>query len=151
MENPVDLGARLRPHLILRLTRQQLTFLENEAKKTSPIEACALLFGEVAESEATVERIVTTPNIMKSTTRFEIETKAFYDAFVAADRDGLAFLGFFHSHPASAMPSSVDFTFMRLWGEAVWIIFSLTESKFAAFSMKKGKPHALILKIKGKD
>jgi len=137
--------------VILRLTRRQLTCLENEARKTSPIEACALLFGKLAENEATVERIVTTPNVVESTTRFEIDSRAFYDAFMAADRDGLAFLGFFHSHPAPATPSSVDLTFMRLWGEAVWIIFSLTESKFVAFRMKKGEPHALTLKIKGKD
>ena len=125
--------------MIIRLTRQQLTCLENEARKTSPIEACALLFGELAENKVTVERIVTTPNIIKSATRFEIDSKAFYDASMAADREGLAFLGFFHSHPASATPSSVDLTFMRLWGEAVWIIFSLTENKFAAFKVRKGK------------
>jgi len=137
--------------LILRLTRWQLTCLENEARKTSPVEACALLFGELAKNEATVERIVTTPNIIKSATRFEIDSKAFYDAFMTADRDGLAFLGFFHSHPAPAMPSSVDLAFMRLWGEAVWIIFSLTENKLAAFKMRKGKACAVTLKIEGKD
>ena len=137
--------------MILRLTRRQLTCLENEAKKASPIEACGLLFGKVTQKEATVERIVTTPNIMKSTTRFEIDSKAFYDAFIEADKDGLLFLGFFHSHPAPATPSSVDLTFMRLWEEAVWIIFSLTENKFAAFEMKKGKAYALVLKTEEKD
>lgn len=137
--------------VILRLARQQLAYLENEAKRVFPIEACALLFGKLAGKEATVERIVATPNIMKSTTRFEIDSKAFYDALTTADKEGLTFLGFFHSHPGPATPSSVDLTFMRLWGEAVWIILSLTENKFAAFKMKKGKPRALTLKIEEKD
>ena len=68
--------------MILRLTRRQLTCLENEARKTSAIEACALLFGKLAENEDTVERIATTPNVVKSTTRFEISSRAFYDAFM---------------------------------------------------------------------
>jgi proteasome lid subunit RPN8/RPN11 len=137
--------------VILRLVHQQLGCLENEARRVFPVEACALLFGKLVRNEATVERIVVTPNIVKSATSFEIDSRTFCDAFIEADKDGLSFLGFFHSHPAAATPSSVDLTFMRLWGDAVWIIFSLTENRFAAFRMKKGKACAVTLKIEGKD
>lgn len=129
----------------LRVTRKQLACLESEAKKAFPIEACALMFGKLAEKEATVERIAVAPNTMRSTTRFEIDPKAFYDAFTAASQDGLTFLGFYHSHPAPATPSNVDLRFMRLWGDALWLIFSLTENRFAAFRMRKGRAQALIL------
>jgi len=137
--------------MILRLTRRQLNYLENEAKKSSPIEACALLFGKLAHKEATVERIVVTPNVAESTIRFEIDSKVFYSAFTAANKDGLTFLGFFHSHPAPVAPSIVDLRFMRLWGDAVWLIFSLTENRFAGFKMRRSRSCTLRLRIEGKD
>jgi len=136
---------------ILRLTHRQLTRLENEAKRSAPIEACSLLFGKIAQKETIVERVVITPNVLQSTTRFEIDSGAFYSAFTRAEKDGLVFLGFFHSHPASATPSSVDLHFMRLWGDVVWLIFSLTENRFAAFSMEKRRALPLVLKVEGKD
>ena len=137
--------------MILRLTRQQLNYLENEAKRSSPIEACALLFGKLTPKEATVKRIVATPNVAESATRFEVDPKVFYGAFIAADQDGLTFLGFFHSHPAPVAPSIADLHFMRLWGDAIWLIFSLTENRFAAFKMRRSRACTLRLKIEGKD
>lgn len=136
--------------MILRVTTQHLTLLRKEANETYPIEACALLFGKMTKKAAVVERVVVTPNVLRSTVRFEIDSKAFYDAFTNADKDGLEFLGFFHSHPASVNPSSVDLQFMRLWGYAVWLIFSSTDNKFAAFQMKKGRVYGLTLKTEGK-
>jgi len=132
--------------VILRLTRQQLNYLKNEAKRSSPIEACALLFGKLTQKEATVERIVVTTNVAESATRFEIDSKVFYGAFIAADQDGLVFLGFFHSHPAPVAPSIADLHFMRLWGDAIWLIFSLTENRFAAFKMRRSRACTLRLK-----
>jgi len=134
----------------LRLKNQQLTLLKRETRKAHPIEACALLFGKLTENAVVVERVVVTPNVLGSTVRFEIDSKAFYDAFKEADNDGLEFIGFFHSHPAPASPSSVDLQFMRLWGDAVWLIFSSTDNKFSAFQMKKGRVYALTLKAEGK-
>jgi len=132
--------------MILRITPQQLAYLENEAKKTFPVEACALLFGKFSRKETTVDKIVVTSNTLRSATRFEIDTKVFYDAFTAADQAGLTFIGFFHSHPAPPDPSSVDLHFMRLWGDVAWLIFSTTENRFAAFRMENDRYCALILK-----
>lgn len=136
--------------MILRLMNQRLILLREEARKAYPVEACALLFGKLTEKEAVVERVVVTPNVLRSTARFEIDSKAFYDAFTKASRDGLEFIGFFHSHPAPANPSSVDLQFMRLWGDAVWLIFSSINNNFSAFQMKKGRVYALTLKTEGK-
>lgn len=136
--------------MMIRLTNQQLTLLEKEARRVHPVESCALLFGKLTTKEAVVERVVITQNILRSPTRFEIDSKAFYDAFIKADHEGLEFIGFFHSHPAPPKPSSVDLKFMNLWGDAVWLIFSSDTSKFAAFQMKNRKVQALPLKTDGK-
>ncbi len=136
--------------MILRMMTQQLTLLKDEALKAYPVEACALLFGKLTKREATVERVIITPNILQSTVRFEIDSKAFYEAFTKADKDELEFIGFFHSHPAPASQSSVDLQFIRLWGDAVWLIFSSIDNKFGAFQMRGGKVYALTLKTEGK-
>lgn len=137
--------------MILRLTRNAFGNLENEARKRSPIEACAILFGKLSKTQAVVKRVALTTNVLQSTTRFEIDTKEFYDAFTKAEKDGLVFLGFFHSHPAQAGPSSVDLHFMQLWADAIWLIFSLSENRSAAFQMRNGKACALDLIVEGKN
>jgi proteasome lid subunit RPN8/RPN11 len=136
--------------MILRIANQQLALLEKEARKRHPVEACALLFGKLAGKEVAVERVAVTPNVLVSAVRFEIDSKVFYDAFTKANKDGLDFVGFFHSHPAPAEPSSVDLQFMRLWGDAVWLIFSSIEHRFAAFHIRNGKVCVLTLRTEGK-
>lgn len=136
--------------MILRITHQQLKNLEKEAHDVYPVEACALLFGTVEPMEASVKKVVVTQNVLRSATRFEIDTKAFFEAFTEADKNGMVFLGFFHSHPTEATPSSVDLHFMQLWGDAIWLILSSSEHSFAAFQMKNGRSQALILKVEGK-
>jgi len=132
--------------MILRLTTRQLQLLRKEARKVHPVEACALLFGERIKREALVKRIVMVQNVLQSTTRFEVDPKEFYNAFMQADRDGLEFIGLFHSHPAPAYPSSIDLDYMRLWGDAVWLILSSTHENFSAFQMKDDKVSPVTLK-----
>jgi len=132
--------------MIMRLNSQQLQFLRVEVRKVHPIEACAILFGKMTRREAIVKRVVTVPNVLKSTTRFEIDPKAFYDAFMQADKDGLEFIGLFHSHPAPAYPSGADLEFMRLWGDALWLILSSIYENFATFQMIDGKVHEVTVK-----
>jgi proteasome lid subunit RPN8/RPN11 len=134
----------------LQVTNRQLALLEQEARRVNPIEACGLLFGELSKESAIVKRVIVTPNVLKSSVSFEIETMVFHDSFTKAKQDGHEFLGFFHSHPASADPSSVDIRFMKLWGDAVWLILSSIEDKFAAFRMENGKVRALHLRVEGK-
>lgn len=134
----------------LRVTNKQLAQLKQEAGKVYPIEACGLLFGKLTLESAIVKRVVVTPNTLKSSVSFEIDPEVFYDSFMMAKQDGLEFLGFFHSHPASTDPSSVDVRFMKLWDDAVWLILSSIDNKFATFQIKKGRLHTLSLKIEGK-
>jgi len=132
--------------MILRLKTQQLRFLKEETRRVHPVEACAILFGKTTQREAIVKRVVTAPNVLKSTTRFEIDPKVFFDAFMQADEEGLEFIGLFHSHPAPAYPSGVDLKFMRLWGDAVWLILSSIYNNFAAFQMTDGKVSEVTVK-----
>jgi proteasome lid subunit RPN8/RPN11 len=134
----------------LQITNKQLELLKQEAQRVYPVEACGLLFGKLAAASATVKRVVITPNTLQSNVSFEIDPKVFYDSFMEAKQEGLEFLGFFHSHPASTDPSSVDLRFMKLWGDAVWLILSLNDDKFAAFQLKNGRIQALRLRVEGK-
>jgi len=123
----------------LLLTSRQVQLLRDEVSRVQPLEACALLFGRVSKQEAAVHRIVTVPNVLRSTVRFEIHPTAFYEAFMQAQKDGLGFVGLFHSHSAPPFPSSVDLEFMRLWGDAVWLILSTLDNSLAAFQMSNDR------------
>lgn len=130
----------------LRLTSQQVQLLRDEVTRVHPFEACALLFGRIGNREAVIDRIFTAPNALKSTVRFEIDPKTFYDAFIQAQRDGLDFIGLFHSHPAPAFPSSLDQEFMRLWGDAFWLILSTLDNNLAAFQMFNNRVQRVTVK-----
>ena len=134
--------------MIIHLTNQELNSLREEAKKGYPIEACAMLFGKTTKGEAFVRRIEVAPNILRSTVRFEIEPQKVLQSFREAEESGLEFIGIFHSHPAPATPSALDLRYMRLWGNAVWLILSSTEGNFAAFQMTNGQVHEVKLEVK---
>lgn len=133
--------------MILRLRSQQLHLLRGEARKSYPVEACALLFGRVIGDEAIVTKVVVAPNLLRSTVRFEMDPQTVFNAFEEAEREGLRFIGLFHSHPAPARPSGVDLQYMRLWGEAVWLIMSSINGDIAAFQMTDDKVNEITLKI----
>ncbi|MFQ6081650.1 MAG: M67 family metallopeptidase [Candidatus Bathyarchaeia archaeon] len=133
--------------MILRLRSQQLHLLREEARKSHPVEACALLFGRMIDDEAIVTKVVVAPNLLQSTVRFEMDPQIVFNAFEQAEREGLRFIGLFHSHPAPARPSAVDLRYMRLWGEAVWLILSSINGDIAAFQMKNDKVYEITLKI----
>ena len=131
----------------LRLTREQLRLLREAARKSHPVEACALLFGKLVNDEATITKVIVTRNILQSTVRFEVEPQTVFKAFEQADREGIEFIGLFHSHPAPASPSTVDLQYMRLWGRAVWLILSSANDNLAAFQMVNGEVREITLKV----
>jgi len=137
--------------MILQLTGEQLRLLKAEAKRNYPVEACALLFGKRDEERAMVTKIVVAPNRLKSTVRFEMAPQLVYAAFEEADQEGLQFIGLFHSHPAPAVPSSVDLKYMELWGDAIWLILSSTEDRAAAFQLIDGKVREVTINLRPKN
>ena len=129
------------------MTIEQVRMLRKEARNRYPIEACALLFGRLAEEKAVVTKIVIAPNILQSATRFEIDPQLVFDSFKHAEQEGLHFIGLFHSHPMPHNPSAIDVRYMKLWGDAVWLILSSTDDSIAAFQMVKGKVRKIRVSI----
>ena len=134
--------------MILQLQRHHVDLLKQEAKKMHPVEACAMLFGKLSENEAFVEKVEVAPNELRSTVRFEIDPQRVVAAFNEAEGEGLEFIGLFHSHPVPATPSTIDLKFMKLWGDALWLILSSTDGNLGAYQIKDDKVEEATIRIK---
>jgi proteasome lid subunit RPN8/RPN11 len=121
--------------LILRLQRLHVNSLKQESEKMQPIEACALLFGKFSHDEAVVKKVEFAPNKLQSPEKFQIDPEKVAATFTRAEKEDLEFIGIFHSHPAPAEPSSIDLEGMKLWGDALWLILSLTDGELAAYQL----------------
>jgi len=133
--------------LILQLQRRHVDLLKQEAKKVHPVEACAMLFGKLSQNDAVVEKVEFAPNELRSTVRFEIDPVNVAAAFTEAEDEGLDFIGLFHSHPAPAAPSPIDLKYMKLWGDALWLILSSTDGNLAAYQLKDDKVKEATMRI----
>ena len=131
----------------LRLRPYHIRLLKEEARRVHPIEACGILFGKLNHAEAVVEKVVMAPNVLRSGERFEMNPETVVKAIAESEKKGLHFIGLFHSHPASANPSLVDMKFLKLWGDAIWLILSLTDGRLAAFQMKDGLLEEVALEL----
>ena len=100
--------------MIILLSKTQVSLLIEEARKKYPIESCGLLFGWITSEEAIVKKIVTTRNILESSTEFQINPEEFIKHISEAEKEGLKLIGFYHSHPAAPKPSMTDIKYMRL-------------------------------------
>ena len=121
--------------LILQLQRHHVDLLKQEARKVHPVEVCAMLFGKLSQNEAVVEKVEVALNELQSIVRFEIDPVKVAAVFTEADEKGLDFIGLFHSHPAPAAPSPIDLKYMKLWGDALWLILSSTDGNLAAYQL----------------
>ena len=121
--------------LILRLLRLHFNLLKQEVEKVQPIEACALLFGKLFHDVTRVKKVEFAPNKLQSPVKFQIDPENVAAAFARAEKEGLDFIGIFHSHPAPAEPSSIDLEGMKFWGNALWLILSLTDGELAAYQL----------------
>jgi len=125
--------------LNIRLENEHANLLSEEAQRVYPIEACALLFGELTKDNAFVRKVIVLQNELHSAERFEMNPESVYNAFNEAEKEGFEFIGIFHSHPAPATPSIIDLKFMKIWGDALWLILSLADYQFGAYQLKDGE------------
>ncbi|MHA1268273.1 MAG: Mov34/MPN/PAD-1 family protein [Candidatus Helarchaeota archaeon] len=109
-------------------TKNQLKLLDNWAKKCSPIEAPAILIGDIdSDSEVgIVTDIFTMENIENSPVRFQIDMEEYYRIYQLANEKKKHIIGIFHSHPMNPVPSSVDIPFMK-YNRIIWVILSTTK------------------------
>jgi len=107
-----------------------------------------MLFGDLTSEGAIVRKVVVAPNKLLSSERFEIAPEVAVEVTTEAEDEGLDFVGLFHSHPAPAIPSTIDLKFMKLWGDAIWLILSSTDDNFAAYRMKDNEPTEMTIIVK---
>ena len=134
--------------MILYLQRRHVELLKQETKKVHPVEACAILFGKLSQNKAFVEKVEVTQNRLRSTTLFEIDPAKVAVAITEAEIEGLEFVGLFHSHPAPATPSLIDLKYMKLWGDALWLILSSIDGNLLAYQLIDGKVKQVTIRIK---
>ena len=136
--------------MFLSLNQSQVDLLIEEAYRSNPIEACALLFGKSSKDGFLVKNVVVAPNILSSTVEFKIDPQSVIVELEKAETDGLELVGFFHSHPAAPYPSAIDLKNMKLCINYGWLIFSLTEVKMAAYLLRNSAVEVLQLRIESK-
>jgi proteasome lid subunit RPN8/RPN11 len=91
--------------LVVHLSASAVRRIVEHARCEAPRECCGLLIG----TGDTIRDAVPARNIADRPTRFLIEPQDHIDALRDARRQGLAVLGFYHSHPnSSAAPSETD-------------------------------------------
>ena len=134
--------------MIVQLQSQHVNLLKQETKRVHPVEACAMLFGDLTENVAVVKDVTVTPNKLKSEVKFEIDPVDAVAAFAAAEKKGLEFIGLFHSHPAPAFPSSLDIKYMKLWGDSLWLIQSTIDGNLAAYQLINGEIKQATINVK---
>ena len=134
--------------MILQLQCCHVELLTQETKKVHPVEACAILFGKLSQNKAFVEKVEVTQNRLRSTTLFEIDPAKVAVAITEAEIEGLEFVGLFHSHPAPATPSLIDLKYMKLWGDALWLILSSIDGNLLAYQLIDGKVKQATIRIK---
>lgn len=115
----------------IALTSGQLAGLEKLAKESMPAESCAFLLGR-GENQVVVSEVLPMKNAEASRVSFTIAPGDLLHAYEHAEKKGLQVAGIFHSHPAPPGPSGTDAQFMEV-NPVVWLIYSTTENRFAAW------------------
>lgn len=92
----------------LRLQADVRAALTTAARTALPAEACGVLFGTKDDSAVHVVEAVPLPNRAADLCRsFVIDPLDLATTLAVRERDGLAWLGFFHSHPRGGAELSV--------------------------------------------
>lgn len=131
----------------LRLRRGQLDELLLLARRESPNEAVALLFGLMDGDVWSVEEVMPMRNSLMSPYAFSIAPEDLYRAYVWAERMGLELVGIFHSHMGEPYPSPVDVRYMKL-NPVVWVISGRGASECRAFIINGDSPSEVELEVR---
>jgi proteasome lid subunit RPN8/RPN11 len=108
----------------LHLSAIDLDALYTHAERNLPLEAVALLFGQVSQLAVIINHIELVQNEAASNrTSFSVNPEEQYRLLVEAEERGEDLIGIFHSHPAPPFPSSRDQQNMKL-NPVVWLIAS---------------------------
>lgn len=122
----------------LWLSHEQVRAISRHALDEAPNEACGLIAG----TDSRVSRIVPVENVAEQpATQFEMEPRALARHLPELAGEGLATLGFYHSHPTGdPIPSPSDIS-QSLWDDTVYLIVGLKRQKpqLGAWHIRQGR------------
>lgn len=101
----------------------------------SQIEICGFLLGEVKGDVYFVKKIYFSENVANSPLTFRMNPQDICKADMLAEREKLAIVGIFHSHPFSPRPSKLDLGYMEYW-PIPWLIIDKLSGSFKAYILK---------------
>ena len=107
--------------MILSLSSDILSHLQQQARRGAPLEICGLLFGE----NQIVSGFEQARNIARHANRqFEIDPAALIEAERAARDGGPAIVGYYHSHPQGDVKPSQTDAASAAADERIWLIIN---------------------------
>jgi proteasome lid subunit RPN8/RPN11 len=108
----------------MRIAQSLIDEMVAHAREDLPNECCGMVGG--VDGEAT--EVIPVANAAASPLRYEMDTKAQYDAYTAIEGKGHELLAIYHSHTKSAAyPSQTDVNQAVAWPDQVYLIVSLED------------------------
>ena len=117
------------------LKEAKLEFLTSLAKKSLPLECCALLLGKKNTEnlgEISVSDFISVKNNDSSPISFSVDPDDLFRGYHISESRNLHVVGIFHSHPSEAFPSSIDKSYMKI-NPVVWLIYSTVTYETRAY------------------
>lgn len=120
--------------LTLKLNRSHYEEIITHSKEAHPIEACGLLLGLKRSGKKIVSEVRRAPNVLNSSSRYEIDPEIELQVFMEAERKSLEVVGIYHSHPYwAAAPSGIDAN-LAFFQDVSYVIYSVSEGSFASYT-----------------
>jgi proteasome lid subunit RPN8/RPN11 len=115
------------------LKEAKLEFLTYLAKKSLPLECCALLLGKKnTEDEVSISDVISVKNSDSSPISFSVDPDDLINGYHFSESRNMHVVGIFHSHPAEPFPSSIDKSYMEI-NPVVWLIYSTVTNEARAY------------------
>ena len=122
---------------MIRLSKEIVEEMVQQAREESPRECCGMLAGK----DAVITKLFKIKNISQRMDEYELDPLEQVNAFEEIDRLSLKLLGVYHSHPNHpCYPSGLDIS-QAFYPETLFFIISLQDTAFQlkAFKMCEGK------------
>jgi proteasome lid subunit RPN8/RPN11 len=129
---------------VVRIRREIVERMLEEAHNALPLECCGLLAG----TGGVITRLLAATNALASSTQFEIAPAELFALFREMRRDGLEHLGIYHSHPTGKNePSPLDVERANYPEAAHFIISPGADPALRAFLIRGQQVEELEIRI----
>ena len=124
---------------VARARREVIDEILRQARSAAPLESCGLLLGSRNEAgEWLLDTAFAARNLLDSPTRFQVDPEDHFRAIRTARERGMAVVGAYHSHPASAaIPSPRDLA-EALDADLLYLIAGLPTAEVRAYRLHEG-------------